>query len=174
MEQDFSEFRPSRLWKRLPLERRIEAAESFWDDEQSSEQQIEAVSAIATHMKFRVKSVLNLAPERRTKYLATLPAVSDTIAARALVAYHLASRRPMMGAFLDALGIAHADGLISDEQVPKPDKQKLLGAAADLATKFPADDVSLYLGTLISQDPDTWGTLAEAPEVRPAQELPTK
>ena len=37
-------------------------------------------------------------------------------------------------------------------------------AAAELAAKYPSDDVSLYLGTLISQDPETWGALAEAKE----------
>ena len=166
MDQDFSEFRPSRLWKRLPLERRMEAAELFWNDEQSADQQIEAVSAIAAHMKFRVKSVLNLPPEKRTKYLATLPGISDAIAARALVSYHLDRQRPMMGAFLDALGIAHDQGLISDEQVAKPDENKLRSAAAELRTKFPADDVSLYLATLVSQDPETWGALAEMAEAK--------
>ena len=166
MDQDFSEFRPSRLWKRLPLERRIEAAELFWNDEQSADQQIEAVSSIAGHMKFRVKSVLNLPPEKRTKYLATLPSISDAIAARALVSYHLDRQRPMMGAFLDALGIAHDQGLISDEQVAKPDEGKLRSAAAELRSKFPADDVSLYLATLVSQDPETWGALAEMAEAK--------
>ena len=57
----------------MPVEKRIAAAELFWDDEQSTEQQLEAVAALATHMKFRTKSVLGLAPERRAKYLATLP-----------------------------------------------------------------------------------------------------
>jgi len=166
MDQDFSEFRPSRLWKRLPLDRRMEAAELFWNDEQSADQQIEAVSSIAAHMKFRVKSVLNLPPEKRTKYLATLPNISDAIAARALVSYHLDRQRPMMGAFLDALGISHEEGLISDEQVAKPDDEKLRSAAADLRAKFPPDDVTLYLATLVSQDPDTWGALADVPEVK--------
>ena len=144
----------------------MEAAELFWNDEQSADQQIEAVSAIAAHMKFRVKSVLNLPPEKRTKYLATLPGISDAIAARALVSYHLDRQRPMMGAFLDALGIAHDQGLISDEQVAKPDENKLRSAAAELRTKFPADDVSLYLATLVSQDPETWGALAEMAEAK--------
>jgi len=166
MDQDFSEFRPSRLWKRLPLDRRMEAAELFWNDEQSADQQIEAVSSIAAHMKFRVKSVLNLPPEKRIKYLATLPNISDAIAARALVSYHLDRQRPMMGAFLDALGISHEEGLISDEQVAKPDDEKLRSAAADLRAKFPPDDVTLYLATLVSQDPETWGALADVPEVK--------
>ena len=166
MDQDFSEFRPSRLWKRLPLERRIEAAELFWNDEQSADQQIEAVSSIAAHMKFRVKSVLNLPPEKRTKYLATLPSISDAIAARALVSYHLDRQRPMMGAFLDALGMAHDQGLISDEPVTKPDEERLRSAAAELRSKFPADEVSLYLATLVSQDPETWGALADMAEAK--------
>jgi hypothetical protein len=166
MDQDFSEFRPSRLWKRLPLDRRMEAAELFWNDEQSSDQQVEAVSAIAMHMKFRVKSVLNLAPEKRTRYLATLPSISDSIAARALVSYHLERQREMMGAFLDSLGITHEEGLINDEQVSKPDAEKLRTAAAELRTKFAPDDVSLYLATLVSQDPETWGALAELAEAK--------
>ena len=158
---DLSEFRPSRLWKKLSSERRLAAAELFWADEQSTEQQIEAVGALAAHMKFRAKSVVGLPLEKKAKYLATLPVVSDTVAARALVNYHLARQRPMMAAFLDSLGIAHEDGLINDDNMTKPDKAALTAAAAELATRFPRDDVSLYFSTLVSPDPDTWGGLAE-------------
>jgi hypothetical protein len=158
---DFSEFRPSRLWKRMPPERRMAAAELFWADEQSTDQQIEAVAALASHMKFRAKSVVALPIEKKAKYLATLPAVSDSVAARALVNYHLERQRPMMAAFLDSLGIAHEDGLISEENVAKPESDKLKAAAGELASKFPQEDVSLYFGTLVSQDPDTWGALAD-------------
>jgi len=164
MTQDLSGFRPSRLWKQMPPERRMAAAELFWADEQSTDQQVEAIAAIASHMKFRTKSVVGLPMERKAKYLATLPLVTDTIAARALVNYHLEKHRPMMGAFLDALGIAHEDGLISEENVAKPDADKLKGSAADLAAKFPADDVALYFSTLVSQDPDTWGDLVDVPQ----------
>ena len=82
MEQDLSGFRPSRLWKRLPAEQRLTAAELFWEDDQSTDQQLEAVAAIASHMKFRTKSVLGLALEKRAKYLATLPNLS-TLSQRA-------------------------------------------------------------------------------------------
>ena len=143
------------------MERRLDAADLFWSDEHSADQQLEAIAAIATHMKFRPKSVLTLAPERRAKYLATLPTMTDTIAARALVNYHLERQRPMMGAFLDLLGITHENGLINDEDVPKPDAPKIKTAAAELATKFPADDVSLYFATLVSQDPETWDALVD-------------
>jgi hypothetical protein len=158
---DWTEYRPSRLWKKMSPERRAAAAELFWADEQSTEQQVEAVAALAAHMKFRAKSVVALPLERKAKYLATLPSVSDSVAARALVNYHLEKQRPMMGAFLDSLGIAHENGLISEENVAKPDPEKLKAAAADLSTKYPQDDVALYLSTLVSQDPETWGALAD-------------
>ena len=162
MTQDFTEFRPSKLWKQMSSDRRVAAAELFWADDQSTEQQLEAVAALATHMKFRAKSVIGLPIEKKAKYLSTLPNVSDAVAARALVNYHLERQRPMMGAFLDSLGIAHENGLISEENVTKPDPEKLRTAAAELATNYPQADVSLYLRTLVSQDPDTWGSLAES------------
>jgi hypothetical protein len=163
MTQDLSEFRPSRLWKRMPAERRVTAAELFWSDDQSTDQQIEAVAALAAHMKFRAKSVIALPLEKKARYLATLPTVSDTVAARALVNYHLERQRPMMGAFLDSLGIAHENGLINEENVSKPDAQKLKSAASELAATYPKEDVTLYFSTLVSQDPDTWGGLADLP-----------
>ena len=161
MDRDLSNYRPSKLWRRLPLERRVDAADLFWNDEHSADQQMEAVSSIATHMKFRPRSVLALAPERRAKYLAQLPNVTDAVAARALVSYHLERQRPMMGAFLDLLGITHENGLIADENLPKPEPAKVREAAKELATKFPPDEVSLYLATLVSQDPETWDALID-------------
>src|SRR3954468_24354065 len=141
MDRDLSNFRPSKLWRRMPLERRIDAAGLFWEDENSADQQMEAVGSIANQMKFRPRSVLGLAPDKRAKYLAQLPTVTDTIAARALVNYHLERQRPMMGAFLDLLGIAHEDGLISEENLPKPDAEKVKQAAKDLAAAYPQEDV---------------------------------
>ena len=64
----------------------------------------------------------------------------------------------MMVAFLDALGIAHEDGVIKEDEV-KPDAAKMPAAVEQLAQQFPRDDVRLYLSTLVSQDPDTWRAL---------------
>jgi hypothetical protein len=164
MDRDLSNFRPSKLWRRMPLERRIDAAGLFWDDEHSADQQMEAVASIATHMKFRPRSVVALDPEKRAKYLAQLPTVTDAIAARALVNYHLERQRPMMGAFLDLLGIPHDNGLINEENIAKPDAGKVKQAAQDLAAKFPADEVALYRATLVSQDPETWESLVDVAE----------
>lgn len=164
MEKDLSAFRPTRIWKRMSSERRLKAAEVFWTDEQSAEQQIEAVAALASHMKFRTKSVIALPLERKAKYLASLPGISDAMAARALVSYHLDQQRQMMAEFLDALGITHENGLIEEEAVAAPDAERVRTAVAQLSTKYPAEDLSLYFSTLVSQDPDTWGVLADLPE----------
>lgn len=161
MDRDLSNYRPSKLWRRMPLERRVDAADLFWNDEHSADQQMEAVASIATHMKFRPRSILALTPDKRARYLAQLPNISDAIAARALVNYHLERHRPMMGEFLDLLGITHENGLISEENIAKPETAKVKKAAKDLAAKYPADDVALYLATLVSQDPDTWEALVD-------------
>jgi hypothetical protein len=79
--------------------------------------------------------------------------------------YHLAEQRPLMGAFLDALGIAHENGLIQEDEV-KPDANKIAPAAAHIAKQFPADDVRIYLNTLLCQDPDTWSALRDVPEAQ--------
>ena len=140
----------------MPLERRQEAAGLFWADEHSADQQMEAIASVASHMKFRARSVTGLPLEKKARYLATLPNMSDGIAARVLVNYHLERQRPMMAAFLDVLGIPHQDGLITEETVAKPEAEKLTRAVAELRSRFPPEDVSLYLATLVSQDPDTW------------------
>lgn len=161
---------PSRIWRRLPLERRMDAARAFWQsgDEASATEQMEAIVALARHMKFRPQSMQAMALDRRAKYLAQLPAMTDSIAARALVAYHLAHQRPMMGAFLDALGIAHEEGLITAENVEPPARTALADAAAGLTREYPLQDVSLYLNTLLAQDPHTWEGLAGLPQLERA------
>lgn len=144
----------------MTAERRVEAARAFWGDDQSAEQQAEAILAIASHLKFRPKSAAALPIDRRARYLAGLPSVPETVAARLLVAWHLERQRPMMGAFLDALGIAHDNGLISEEMTPLS-TERLASAAKALAADHPADEVKLYFSALISQDPETWRALSE-------------
>src|SRR5205807_7420344 len=114
----------------------------------------------AQQKKFRPKTVIGLDVDRKARHPATLGALPDPLAARALILYHLADQRAMMGAFLDALGIAHENGLIQEEDV-KPDASKMADAVKKISTEFPADDVKIYLDTLLCQDPETWGALKE-------------
>jgi len=157
---------PSRLWKQLTLEQRTRAARAFWADPDATDDQLQAALLIAQQKKFRPKTVVGLDIDRKARHLATLGTVPDQIAARTLVVYHLAEQRPMMAAFLDALGIAHENGLIQEDSV-KPDPEKIAPAAAELVKQFPADDVRLYLTTLVCQDPETWGSLDETVKTMP-------
>jgi hypothetical protein len=158
--------RPSQLWKTLDPAKKRQAADAFWRDENADSEQAEAIGLIAQRIKFRLKSVLALPIDKKSQYVLSMPAVSEMLAARMLVAYHLAHQRPMMGAFLDALGIAHEEGIITEDEVKPPSPDALGNAAKTLAASYPAADVSLYLSTLVWQDPDTWGVLADLPETR--------
>jgi len=164
--------RPSQLWKQLSPERKLRAAEALWKDDNASMEQTEAVLAIAHRIKFRVSSVLKMPREKKARHLVALVGVSEIVAARLLVTYHLDQQRPMMATFLDAVGIKHEDGLIADESLTAPPRETLESAARTLAAAYAADDVALYLATLVWQDPETWGALAEVPEIRPAAQNP--
>ncbi|OFV93108.1 MAG: hypothetical protein A3G76_16950 [Acidobacteria bacterium RIFCSPLOWO2_12_FULL_65_11] len=150
---------PSRLWKSMTAALRLVAARAFWADQEAKGDQAQAALLIAQHKKFRPKTVIGLDLEHKARHLASLPSLPDPVAARVLVLYHLAEQRPMMGAFLDALGIAHDNGLIQQDEV-MPDAAKLGPAVARIAGQFPPDVVGLYLRTLLCQDPQTWGSLA--------------
>ncbi|HEY2152012.1 MAG TPA: hypothetical protein VGH34_14480 [Vicinamibacterales bacterium] len=155
---------PARLWKQMTSEQRQKAAHAFWEDPDATDDQVQAAFLIAQQKKFRAKTVIGLDLDRKAHHLATLGTLPDPLAARALILYHLADHRPMMAAFLDALGIAHENGLIQEDEV-KPDAAKVAPAAAKIAVEFPAADVRIYLNTLLCQDPETWGALAGLPQL---------
>jgi hypothetical protein len=148
----------------MPLEHRVQAAEAFWRDKDSPDIQVqhtEALVSLARRLNFRVKSLQGLAVERRAKHLAHMTDVSDPVATRALIAYHFSTKRPLMAAFLDALGLTHDNGLIEDEQIDPPSAEKVAAAVEAVRSSFDATDVDLYLRTLASLDGETWAHLAE-------------
>jgi hypothetical protein len=165
MESSSEEIRPARMWRLMPLELRTSAARAFWADEQAALEQAEAVALVAQQIKFRPKSVLSLPVDKKARHLAGLAKVSDLLAARLLISYHLEHQRPMMGAFLDALGIAHEDGLIKDESPKAPDAATLDKGVKELSAKYPKADVARYFWALLWQDPETWGGLKGRPEL---------
>jgi hypothetical protein len=159
------DMRPVRLWRGLPTEARVAASAAFWRDEQAQLEHAEAVALIARHIKFRPKSVLSLPVDKKARHLAGMTQVSDLLAARLLIAYHLDQQRPMMGAFLDALGVAHDEGLITEESPTAPTAEKLDEAVKTLSAQYPKADVARYFWTLLWQDPETWGGLQDRAEL---------
>jgi hypothetical protein len=150
----------------LADDRRVQAAEAFWNEEDGFEQQVEALGLLARRLKARPKFVAGLPVEKRARYLATYPGMPEPLAARLLVSYHLAHQRPMLAAFLDALGVAHENGLITkDPEGPLP-AERVAAAVEALDARFHRDDVTVYLATLLTQDPDMWTALASTLESR--------
>jgi hypothetical protein len=154
--------RPSDIWKDLSVDRRTRVAAAFWRDDESPDiavQQAEAAVMLARRLNFRPKSISTLPVERRARHLAQVNDVSDAIATRALIAYHFADQRPLMSAFLDAMGIAHESGLITDEQVAPPDARRVAQAIETIRSHVDPDDLRLYLRTLAALDSETWKAL---------------
>ena len=149
------------LWRHVPIQQRLEAARAFWADGNAVAQQAEVILEMARLLKFRPKSMKALPIDRKVQHLASLVRLPDSVASQVLVTYHLAARRPMMRVFLDALGVAHEDGIIAAPRELKPPAAKKLDLAVKrLAEQFPRQDVHLYLSTLLVQDADVWGGLA--------------
>jgi hypothetical protein len=153
------ERRPAALWKAMTEAQRQAAAEAFWADDESVAEQTEVMLLLAKKLNFRYKSVESMTTARKTAHLLKLAQVSEGVAARLLVTYHLSTQRTMMGAFLDGLGIKHEDGLIDTDDVPKPEPEALEKAATAIVAAYPAEDVRLYFTTLLMQDPETWAGL---------------
>src|SRR3954471_15332395 len=110
------------IWKEMGEERRKKAAESFYQDQNLKEFHRAAELFIARNKNFRPAFVKKLPVEKRASYLASLPIPPDLIG-QLIVSYHFAHQKPLMSAFLDALGIKNDNGVISDSaEVSAPDK----------------------------------------------------
>ena len=155
---------PSRLWKRMTADQRRRAGAALWAADDNVNEQRQVALLVAKQLKFRPKTMNALDADRKARYLANVAELPDEMAARLLVLYHVAEQQPMMGAFLDALGIAHENGMIKDDAATA-DPSKIRAAVAAISGQYPASDVSLYLDTLVSQDPVSWGALLELPSV---------
>src|SRR3954471_20674566 len=145
------------IWKEMGEDRRKQAAEAFYADSNLKDFQRAAEVFIARSKNFRPQFVKKLPLEKRASYLAHLPVPPDMIG-QLIVSYHFAHQKPLMSAFLNALGIANDDGVISDSaEVKTPDKGALTIAAKKVADEFPPDDVRIYFATLQAQNPEIWG-----------------
>jgi hypothetical protein len=146
------------VWKQMGEERRKQAATDFFNDDSLREFRAAAHGYIAKMKNFRPQFVKRLPVEKRTSYLATLP-LSAELAAQLLVSWFFAHQRPMMTAFLDALEIPNDQGMIKEEVELKPPSAEAIDTAVDALRGYSAEEVNLYLSTLVSQNPEVWGGL---------------
>ena len=156
----------TRLWKQLSREDRLAAAQYFWH-EPHAEVMGAALASIAKARHLRPQVARSLSEEDKARATSVLLEPGETVAASLLVALHLGQRRPMLGTFLDAVGLPHENGLLKDAG----DDVTITESAAEagvqrLRAAHPEEHVRLYLNTLWLQDPERWRMLerlAESP-----------
>jgi hypothetical protein len=149
----------TRLWKHLPPEERLLAATAFFA-EPPPELAGAALGALVKARNLRPQAARSLAPDAQARILATVLDPGEPLSQGLLVSLHLAHRRPLLGAFLDALSLPHEDGVLKEEAdaeraVPAEKAKAALGALAS----FPPGQVRTYLNTLWLQDPERWAAL---------------
>lgn len=149
----------TRLWKSLTPDERLRAASAFFA-EPPPELAGAAVGALVKARHLRPQAARSLAPDAQARILATVLDPGEPLAQGLLVGLHLAERRPLLGAFLDALRLPHEDGILKEEadEAPPVDEAGARAALGALAA-FPADEVRTYLNTLWLQDPERWQAL---------------
>lgn len=148
------------VWRGLERKERFEASEALWS---RSDGVPEAVLELAQLWRMRPPSVLKTPRERRVAALAGLIRPSESVALSLLAALHLAKRRPLLIAFLEALEIPHEDGMLSDEMELKlPEVSRIVEVGLSLIDKFGAEQVRTYWTTLWLQDREVWEPLRAA------------
>lgn len=149
----------TRLWKRLTREERLTAAAAFWK-EPPQEVVSSALAAIIKARRLRPQVARSLGEEERARALAGILEPGEVVAASLLVALHLSERRPLLAAFLDALGVPHENGILKEEadEAPPPTEAQLR-RGLDALSSFDTHQVEVYLNTLALQDPGRWGAL---------------
>jgi hypothetical protein len=158
------ETRSARLWKRLSREERLAAASRFFE-QPSTDLLGNADAAIMKARRLRPQVARGLPPEEKARVLATVLDPDEALASALVVALHLGERRGLLVAFLDSLGLAHEEGVLTEEGEASPiSEDAARRAVTALATAFPRAEVLTYLNALWLQDPDRWGVLERAPD----------
>lgn len=149
-----------KLWKALTVAERTDALKAAFAADEQGAIILRGVQALVKAKKYRPQTVAAMNATKIAGELAPVPLDDTTLIDAALIDFHFAQRRPMMGAFLDALGIPHEEGrLPEDTSSLSPTEESLRTAADTLIASHPVDDVYVYFLTLSLQDPATWGAL---------------
>jgi hypothetical protein len=157
----------TRVWKHLPPQDRLTAAISFFG-EVPAELAGVALGALAKARNMRPQAARRLPVDAQARILATVLEPGEPLAQGLLVALHLADRRPLLSAFLDALGLPHEGGVIKEEADGAAITPEQARTAVQALSSFPREQVLTYLNTLWLQDPARWAALEATAEEVPA------
>ena len=159
---------PARLWPALDEPVRRLAIRAMYGDD--PDLRVQADQALADALRFRPAGVRKLPLDKRVDYFVRRVRPDNTLASTLLTTLHLAHRRTLLTAFLDALDVPNDDGLIPPDHEPEPiSADRLAPAVETVRARFDAADVDLYLATLLALDPDVWGGLKPLLDPAPAE-----
>lgn len=130
-------------------DRRRRIAAAFWKHADAPSKAMTIVQ-LAKSLHFRDETIRKMPADKKSELLAsraTLPELEQTLEA-ALMHYHTHEQNEMLGAFLDAWGIAHVNGSIETDDYTPPSEAQVRDAVRDLGTRFDARDVAIYLASL--------------------------
>jgi hypothetical protein len=149
-----------KLWKALTVAERGDALKAAFAADEQGAIRLRAMQALAKAKRYRPQTVAAMNAAKIATELAPVPIDDTTLIDSALIDFHFAHRRPLMGAFLDAAGIPHEEGrLPEDTSTLSPSAESLRTAADSVVASHPIDDVYVYFLTLSLQDDATWGAL---------------
>lgn len=144
----------NKLWKSLSSEDKNLAAAELVKDE-SPLIRASVTSVVAEARKMRPIAARKLPKDAQARIIASVRDPGEMLASSLLVALHLGPRKPMLIAFLDALGLPHEDGVLKDEST-EPIALDALNKACEALSNEPTTAVRTYINTLWLQDPDRW------------------
>ncbi|HLF56920.1 MAG TPA: hypothetical protein VI942_08750 [Thermoanaerobaculia bacterium] len=149
----------ARLWKTLARAEREAAARAFWQ-RPPREAAAAAAREVVDLLRVRPQAFAKVPVAVRVRALAGLANPSEAVAEALLVALHVDERRQLLADFLDALGIAHEEGLIAEDAEPAtPSLEAVRASAAALVARHTAPAVRVYWNVLWLQDRERWAAL---------------
>ena len=156
------------LWRDLPEETRIKAAEVFWQGARRGDfaHQV-ALDFLSHRLRARPGYVEKKLPEgKRVQLLARAMDLPEPVIGMALLLLHLGRRPYMLRRFLEIVGLPHDNGRILREafQGSPPDAALLEKGITRIFAEFDPDEVRLYLDVLELDGTGLWGDLPAARE----------
>ena len=110
---------------------------------------------VAQALNFRPQGVRKLAMAQRAKKARALliARAQAELCYELFGTYLIGHRKELVTSFLDAVGVAHEDGMIEDIEAGLPDEGKIEAAVKELDSGFEPEDVTLYLSIAAEQWP---------------------
>jgi len=153
------------IWKNLSLPLREEAGEALLAQYEEVGDQAALLAAhdlVARGCRVPRKRLERKSRAQRAKFLARARPADQSLVAGALRQLHLRNRKPLLGAFLDALGVEHREGQVvalPDEPAPVDALERAIRTCLG---GFPRPDCELYWDVLQASGHAYWTNLLDA------------